>query len=64
MGRQIVNTNGQGLASSTALKFAIASVIVGIIVLLIFYGLNQSKLGDRSAAMSTASFGALSPEAK
>jgi hypothetical protein len=37
---------------------------VGIVVLLIFYGLNQSKLGDRSATMSTASFGALSPEAK
>jgi hypothetical protein len=64
MGRQIVNTNGQGLASSTALKFAIASIIVGIIVLLIFYGLNRSQLGDRSTTMSTASFGALSPEAK
>ena len=64
MGRQIVNTNGQGLASSTALKFGIAATIVAIIVLLIFFGLNRSQLGDRSATMSTASFGALSPEAK
>jgi hypothetical protein len=64
VGRQIVNTNGQGLASSTALKFAFASIIVGIVVLLIFFGLNRSGLGDRSTTMSTASFGALSPEAK
>jgi hypothetical protein len=64
MGRQIVNTNGQGLASSTALKFGIAATIVAIVVLLIFFGLNRSRLGDRSATMSTASFGALSPEAK
>jgi len=64
VGRQIVNTNGQGLASSTALKFGIGATIVGIIVLLIFFGLNRSGLGDRSPNMSTASFGALSPEAK
>jgi hypothetical protein len=32
--------------------------------LLIFFGLNRSGLGDRSPNMSTASFGALSPEAK
>ncbi len=41
MSRQIVNTNGQGLASATAAKFAIISLVAAVVVLLIFFALDR-----------------------
>lgn len=42
MSRQIVNTAGQGLAQSDALKSAIGAGVTAIVVLLIFFFLNKS----------------------
>ena len=42
MSRQIVNTGGQGLASSDALKTAIGSLVAAVVVLLIFYFLDHA----------------------
>jgi hypothetical protein len=63
--RQIVNTGGQGLASSDAYKAAFGGLIVAIVVLLIFFGLNKSGLGDRTAGVGQtgSSMGAPNPEA-
>ncbi|MBD5604415.1 MAG: hypothetical protein IAI48_04920 [Candidatus Eremiobacteraeota bacterium] len=63
MSRQIVNTSGQGLASSDGVKFAIFALIAAIVVLLIFFGLDKSGMGDRSAGMTTSSMGAPAPAA-
>ncbi len=64
MGRQIVNTSGQGLASSDGLKLAFGSLITGIVVLLIFFGLNKAGVGDRAVVTHTGSaMGAPNPEA-
>ena len=63
MSRQIVNTNGQGLAASSALKFAVISGIVAIVVLLIFFSLDKAGVGDRTAGMSTSTMGAPAPAA-
>lgn len=66
MSRQIVNTNGQGLASSDAVKAAIGGLIVGIVVLLIFFGLNKAGVGDRTPGAvysSGSAMGAPNPEA-
>jgi hypothetical protein len=52
--RQIVNTGGQGLASSDAVRAAIGGLIVAIVVLLIFFGLNAAKVGDRSGPADSA----------
>ncbi len=55
MGRQIVNTGGQGLASSTALKAAIGAIVVAAVVLLIFFFLNSAvKNHAPAAAFATA----------
>jgi len=42
MSRPIVNTAGQGLASSDALKMAIGSFVAAVVVLLIFYFLDHA----------------------
>ncbi|MBD5633631.1 MAG: hypothetical protein IAI49_04040 [Candidatus Eremiobacteraeota bacterium] len=64
MSRQIVNTGGQGLASSDSVKAAIGGLIVAIVVLLIFFGLNKSGAGDRSYQGGTGSaMGAPAPAA-
>ena len=64
MSRQIVNTSGQGLASSDGVKMAFASLIVGIVVLLIFFGLNKAGVGDRAVVTHSGSaMGAPNPEA-
>lgn len=42
MSRQIVNTGGQGLASSDAVKAAFGMIIVAAAVLLIFYFLSSA----------------------
>ena len=62
MGRQIVNTGGQGLASSTALKAAIGAGIVAVAVLLIFFFLN-SAMKNHAAAVTTTSVSAPAPAA-
>ena len=66
MGRQIVNTQGQGLASSSGVKFAVASLAAAVIVLLIFFALNKAGYGDRSnpsAGATGSSMGAPAPAA-
>lgn len=65
MSRQIVNTAGQGLASSDAVKAGVGGLIVAIVVLLIFFGLNKAGVGDRTAGMGAmgSSMGAPSPQA-
>lgn len=62
MGRQIVNTGGQGLASSDAVKAAIGMVIVGAAVLLIFFFLN-SATKNRAEATTPSSMSAPAPAA-
>lgn len=51
MSRQIVNTGGQGLAASDALKMAIGSAVAAIVVLLIFYFLDHA--GGHTSAFAT-----------
>ncbi len=65
MSRQIVNTAGQGLASSDAVKAGVGGLIVAIVVLLIFFGLNKAGVGDRTVGtgMTSSSTGAPSPAA-
>ena len=54
MSRQIVNTAGQGLASSDALKTAIGSLVAAVVVLLIFYFLNHT--GAHAAALGAREY--------
>ncbi len=54
MGRQIVNTNGQGLASSQALKAAIGAGLVAVAVLLIFYFLNTATKNHAAQSARTS----------
>ena len=65
MSRQIVNTGGQGLAASDAVKAGVGGLAVAIIVLLIFFGLNRAVVGDRTAGagMTGSSMGAPAPAA-
>ncbi len=70
MSRQIVNTRGQGFASSEAVKFAGISVVVGIVVLLLFYFLNlgtknrPAYQGDATTTTTSSSaMGAPNPQA-
>ncbi len=49
MGRQIVNTGGQGLASSDALKAAIGMIVIAAVVLLIFFFLNSAMKNHATA---------------
>jgi hypothetical protein len=65
MSRPIVNTGGQGLASSTSIKFAVACLIAAIVVLLIFFSLDKAGVGDRTAGagMTGSSMGAPAPMA-
>ncbi len=65
MSRQIVNTAGQGLASSDAVKAGVGGLIIAIVVLLIFFGLNKAGVGDRSPGLGTtgSSMGAPAPQA-
>ncbi len=62
VGRQIVNTGGQGLASSTALKAAIGAGVVAVVVLLIFFFLN-SATKNHAADMTTTPVSAPAPAA-
>lgn len=50
MGRKIVNTGGQGLASSDAVKFAIGTIVVAAVVLLVFFFLNSATKSRAAAA--------------
>jgi hypothetical protein len=63
--RQIVNTGGQGLAASDAVKAGVGGLAVAIIVLLIFFGLNRAAVGDRTAGagLTGSSMGAPAPAA-
>ena len=54
MSRQIVNTAGQGLASSDALKMAIGSFAAAVIVLLIFYFLDH--MGGHATALAVGQY--------
>ena len=54
MSRQIVNTGGQGLASSDAVKAAFGMIIVAAAVLLIFFFLNSAL---KNKAATTTSLG-------
>ncbi len=71
MGRQIVNTRGQGLASSEAVKFAGICIVVGIVILLVFFFLNQgtknrpvdTSTSAQSTSNSSSSMGAPNPQA-
>jgi hypothetical protein len=68
MGRQIVNTAGQGLARADAVKFTGFALITGIAVLLIFYFLDQGTKGRPqtsylSPPTSTSAMGAPNPQA-
>ena len=54
VGRQIVNTGGQGLASSTALKAAIGAGVVAVAVLLIFFFLNSATKNHAVESTSTS----------
>ncbi|GAC1307668.1 MAG: hypothetical protein NVS2B3_05050 [Vulcanimicrobiaceae bacterium] len=57
MSRQIVNTGGQGLASSQAVKAAVGMVLVAVVVLLVFFFLNsaQKNHGPESQTGTTTS---------
>ncbi len=63
MKRQIVKTGGQGLASSDSVRAAIGGLIVAIVVLLIFFGLNSLKVGDRSGPADSAASSSMSAPA-
>ncbi len=68
MSRQIVNTNGQGLASATAAKFAIISLVAAVVVLLIFFALDKGmqsagRLNDTATGTGSA-MGAASAQAQ
>ena len=54
MGRQIVNTGGQGLAASDALKAAFAAIVVAAVVLLIFFFLNSAQKNHATAFANPA----------
>jgi len=60
--RQIVNTGGQGLASSDAVKAAIGAVIVAAAILLVFFFLN-SATKNRADVQAGASMSAPAPAA-
>ena len=67
MSRQIVNTRGQGMASSEAVRFAGISVVVAIVILLIFFFLDQGTKNRpdayQSTSTSSSSMGAPNPQA-
>ena len=66
MSRQIVNTGGQGLASSEAVKFAGISVVAAVVILLVFFFLNQGTKNrpDAYQGQTTGSaMGAPNPQA-
>ncbi len=54
MGRQIINTNGQGLARSDASKGALGAIVAAGIVLLLFFGLNAAKVGRHAPPVGAA----------
>jgi hypothetical protein len=49
VGRQIINTQGQGLASSDARNAALAAIVAVVIVFAIFFGINATKLHSHAA---------------
>ncbi len=63
MGRQIVNTGGQGLASSTAVKAALGAIVVAAVVLLIFFFLNSATKNRTPDAGASSSVSAPAPAA-
>lgn len=67
MSRQIVNTGGQGLASSEAVKFAGISIVAAVVILLIFFFLNQGTKNRpeayQSTSASSSAMGAPNPQA-
>ena len=69
MGRQIVNTGGQGLASSEAVKFAGISIVAAVVILLVFFFLNQGTKnrpdyqGSTTSSASGSAMGAPNPQA-
>jgi hypothetical protein len=67
LSRPIVNTSGHGLASSEAVKFAGISIVSAVVILLVFFFLNQgTKNRPVDAGMSTSSgsaMGAPNPQA-
>jgi hypothetical protein len=63
VGRQIINTGGQGLAASDAAKSALGAIVVAGIVLLLFFGLNAARLGHPPAGAGTPAAAAPAPMA-
>ncbi len=63
MGRQIINTAGQGLARSDASKGALGAIVAAGIVLLLFFGLNSAKLGHRAGGATAPAAVAPAPMA-
>lgn len=62
MGRQIVNTGGQGLASSDGVKAAIGAIVVAAAVLLVFFFLD-SATKNRAPDTTATSVSAPAPAA-
>jgi hypothetical protein len=67
LGRQIVNTGGQGLASSEAVKFAGISIVAAVVILLVFFFLDQGTKNRPDAyqgpTTSGSAMGAPNPQA-
>ena len=66
MSRQIVNTSGQGLASSEAVKFAGISLVAAVVILLLFFFLDQGTKNRPDAyqgAGTGSAMGAPNPQA-
>jgi hypothetical protein len=65
LGRQIVNTRGQGLASSEGLRFSLICLVAAIAVLVIFFFLNTGTKNhaDTTGATGSSSVGAPAPAA-
>jgi len=61
VGRQIVNTGGQGLASSQAVKAAFGMIIVAVVVLLVFFFLNSATKNRANDAATGSSVNAPAP---
>jgi hypothetical protein len=53
VGRQIINTEGQGLASSDARRVAFAAIVAAVVVFAAFFGIN-AKMHHAAGAGSPA----------
>jgi len=61
--RQIVNTGGQGLASSDAAKAAIGAIVVAAAILIVFFFLNSATKNRAPDTATNSSMSAPAPAA-